>query len=80
MRSPPVAQRPPLVGQDWLDQIFRAKAAHRGGVVRRKIADVEREVGRNALELEVRRRGFHLIECDRDFVILCTAAPLNIIC
>jgi hypothetical protein len=25
--------------------------------------DVEREVGRDALELAVRRRGFHMIEC-----------------
>jgi hypothetical protein len=70
----------PLLGQDWLDQIFRAKAAQTGGVVRRKIADVEREVGRDALELAVRRRGFHMIECGRDFVILCTPAPLRIIC
>ncbi len=69
-----------LEGQDWLDQIFRAKSARTGGVVRRKIVDVEREVGRDALELEVRRRGFHMIECDRDYVILCSSAPMRIIC
>jgi hypothetical protein len=69
-----------LIGQDWLDQIFRAKAAQTGGVVRRKIRDVEREVGRDALELAVRRRGFHLIECDRDFVIICSGAPMRVIC
>ena len=76
-----IMSRPPaLIGQDWLDQIFRAKAAQQGGVVRRKIRDVEREIGRDALELAVRRRGFHLIECDKDFVILCTGAPLRVIC
>lgn len=68
------------LGQDWLDQVFRAKAAQTGGVVRRKIRDVEREIGRAALELEVRRRGYHMIECDRDFVIICSAAPLRVIC
>lgn len=72
--------RPPaMLGQDWLDQIFRAKSARTGGVVRRKIADVEREVGREALELAVRRRGFHMIECDRDFVIICSRAPIKIL-
>ncbi|MEM0935022.1 MAG: N-(5'-phosphoribosyl)anthranilate isomerase [Pseudomonadota bacterium] len=66
--------------QDWLDQVFRAKSAQSGGVVRRKVRDVEREVGRGALELEVRRRGFHMIECGEDFVILCTSAPIRIVC
>ena len=76
-----IMPRPPaLLGQDWLDQVFRAKAAQTGGVVRRKIADVEREIGRDALELAVRRRGYHLIECDRDFVIICSGAPLRVIC
>jgi hypothetical protein len=75
-----VARYPSLIGQDWLDQIFRAKAAQTGGIVRRKIRDVEREVGREALELAVRRRGFHLIECDRDFVIICSGAPMRVIC
>jgi len=67
-------------GQDWLDQIFRAKAATAGGVLRRKVRDVEREIGRDVLELEVRRRGFHLIECGADFVIICNAAPIRILC
>jgi len=68
------------LGADWLDQIFRAKAAMNGGVIRRRVADVEREIGRAAFELEVRKRGFHLIECDGTFAILCSAAPLQIIC
>lgn len=67
-------------GQDWLDQIFRARAATEGGVLRRKVLDVEREIGRDRLELEVRRRGFHMIECDQHFVIICHSAPLRIIC
>jgi hypothetical protein len=76
-----IATQPPaLIGQDWLDQIFRAKSAQTGGVVRRKVRDVERGVGRDALELAVRRRGFHMIECDRDFVIICSSGPKRVIC
>lgn len=71
---------PPALGQDWLDQIFRARSAATGGVLRRRVADVEREIGRDRLELEVRRRGFHMIECGQHFVIICQSAPLRIIC
>jgi len=79
MPSSPCAPAQPL-GQDWLEQIFRAKPAATGGVIRRKIRDVEREIGRDALELAVRRRGFHLLECGADFVIVCNAAPIRIVC
>lgn len=67
-------------GRDWLDQVFRAKTAAQGGVLRRRIADVEREVGRAEFELEVRRRGFRLIECGGHFVVICTRDPIRIIC
>jgi hypothetical protein len=77
-RVPPPGQRP--LGQDWLAQIFRAKTAASGGVIRRSIRDVEREIGRDALELEVRRRGFHLLECGQHFVIVCSPAPIRIVC
>ncbi|MCI2398290.1 N-(5'-phosphoribosyl)anthranilate isomerase [uncultured Aliiroseovarius sp.] len=72
--------RHPALGADWLSQIFRAKAVVTGGVVRRRVRDVEREIGRDALELEVRKRGFHMIECGDHFVILCTRDPVQIIC
>jgi hypothetical protein len=78
MSFPRPAPRP--LGQDWLEQIFRAKAAANGGVIRRKVRDVDREIGRDALELEVRRRGFHLLECGGDFVIVCSSAPIRIVC
>lgn len=76
----PPLSRPRPRKQEWLDQIFRAKSAQTGGVVRRKVADVDREVGRDTLELEVRRRGFHMVECGRDFVIFCSRAPIRMIC
>ena len=66
--------------QLWLDQIFAAKTAAMGGVVRRRVSDVEREIGRHTLELEVRRRGYHLLQCDTHFVIICFNRPLVLIC
>lgn len=71
----------PLNSQDdlWMHQIFLAKSAQNGGVVRRKVADVERKVGRKTFELEVRRRGFHLIEAGGQFIIICTRDPLHLI-
>lgn len=55
----------------WLDQIFSAKAARTGGIVRRSVRDVEREVGRDALLTEVARHNFHLVECAGQFIIIC---------
>jgi len=71
--------RPRPLGQDWLDQIFRAKSADRGGVVRRRIEDVAREIGMDRLELEVRRRGFRMVVCGGHVVIICTAEPVHLI-
>ena len=64
----------------WLDMIFEAKAARTGGVVRRKIAWVDREIGRELFELEVRKRGFHLIEAGSQFIIICDNRPIRMIC
>ncbi len=64
----------------WADSMFAAKAAVNGGVIRRAIRDVDRDIGRAAFELEVRRRGFHLIECDNQYIVICNAGRINVIC
>jgi hypothetical protein len=64
----------------WLAQIFAAKSAHRGGIVRRSVSDVERKVGRARFVNEVRKRGFHLLECDDQFLIICSDCRLKVIC
>lgn len=66
--------------RQWLGQIFSAAAAGRGGIVRRSIRDVESRVGRRILELEVRRRGYHLIECGGQVVIFCDRGEIRLIC
>jgi len=59
-------------------QLFSAKAARTGGVVRRAVRDVENEIGRDALIAEVDRRGFHLIECAGQFIIICAPDHLTV--
>lgn len=63
-----------------MDQVFRAKTAKNGGVIRRKINDVDREIGRERFELEVRRRGFHLMANGHYYIVICNNAPIAMIC
>jgi hypothetical protein len=71
---------PKRISPKWSDKVFSAKAVADRGVVRRAIRDVERDIGRAAFELEVRRRGFHLIECETQFVVICNPGRINVIC
>ena len=70
----------PLLAQAWLDTLFAAKAVGKAGIVRRAVRDVERETGRAAFVAEVRRRGFHLLECGGQFIVICNPGQLQIIC
>lgn len=62
----------------WLSQIFSAHAAQ-GGMVRRSVSWVEREVGRDRFIAEVRRRGFHLISSGNQFIVVCHSGPVEIL-
>ena len=64
----------------WADQLFSAKAVTKGGVVRRAVRDVEREMGREALIAAVQARGFHLVECGGQFIIICNKGHVRLIC
>lgn len=67
-----------LTPVEWLDHIFSAQAALRGGVVRRKVRDVERFVGREMFRDELRKRGYRAVENGADFVIFCNRNPIRI--
>jgi hypothetical protein len=71
---------PPLLAQGWLDELFTVKAVGKGGIVRRAVRDVEREVGRQALIAEVRRKGFHLVECGGQFIVICNPGLMQVTC
>lgn len=75
MRRPAI----PLPSAPWVDQIFSAKAVLRGGVVRRSLRWIEAEVGRASFEDEVRRRGWHLVDCNGQLVVFCTRRPISIL-
>lgn len=64
--------------EGWLRQMFSAKAVHTGGVIRRSVATVEREIGRERLIEEVDRRGFHLIECGGQMVVICNGGRIRL--
>lgn len=63
---------------EWLDHIFSAKSALQGGVVRRKVRDVERYVGLPLFRAELRKRGYRAIRNGGDFVIFCNRYPLHL--
>ena len=75
-RSRPV----PSARDSFLDRLFDAQSAARGGVVRRSVRSVEREVGREALVEAVRARGFHLVECGDQFIVICNTGLLRVVC
>ena len=63
----------------WIAQMFSTKAARRGAVVRRSVAWVDREVGRDRFIAEIRRRGFHLVRTADQFIVICHGGPIDIL-
>ena len=66
------------VSDSWIAEIFSAKAALTGGVIRRNRKWVEAEVGLAAFESTVRARGFHLIEAGEQLVVICHSGPVHL--
>ena len=71
---PPIHSDP----EAWIRQIFSAQAA-KGGVVRRSIAWVDREIGRERFFDEVWRRGFHLLASSNQFIVICNRDPVQVL-
>ncbi|NNE51878.1 MAG: N-(5'-phosphoribosyl)anthranilate isomerase [Sulfitobacter sp.] len=68
-----------LSADQWMRQLFSSRAARDGGVVRRKVRDVERIVGCQAFEAEVRRRGFRAMQNGAQYVVFCNKVALRLI-
>ena len=64
----------------WMLQLFTAKTAREGGIVRRQIQDVERIVGRANFERELRRRGYHAVENAGQYVVFCNNEAVQVLC
>jgi len=69
----------PMSPEYWLRQLFSSRAARDGGIVRRKVRDVERILGRDAFMREMQRRGFSVVENGGQFVIFCNRDDLRIV-
>lgn len=75
-----MSRLPDIVSPEmWLRQLFSARVALDGGVVRRKVRDVERIIGRERFEYEVRRRGFRAIENAGHYIVLCNRETVRLI-
>lgn len=64
---------------EYINQIFRAKAVENGGIVRRKIVNVEKFASTRHLVKEVETRGFHLIETGDQYVIICNSGNFRLL-
>ncbi|MDX5351011.1 MAG: N-(5'-phosphoribosyl)anthranilate isomerase [Paracoccaceae bacterium] len=62
----------------WIDLVFSAKAAQ-GGVVRRAIGWVGTEVGHDRFIAEVKRRGFHLLVTQSQYIVVCNPGPVRML-
>lgn len=63
---------------EFINQIFEAKAVANGGIVRRKIANVQKYASFSYLLKEVEARGFHLIETGDQYVIICNSGNFKL--
>jgi hypothetical protein len=69
----------PLSPSQWTLDLFSSRAACAGGVIRRKSRDIERYVGREAFDNELKRRGFHAIENAGQMVNFCNQEPIRVV-
>ena len=66
-----------LSSDQWISHLFSSQAAREGGVIRRKVRDVERYVGREPFLGEMKRRGFPVVENAGQLVIFCNREPIR---
>jgi hypothetical protein len=68
----------PLSPEAWFRHLFSSQSARDGGVVRRKVRDMERMVGRDAFAAEIRRRGYSAVENAGQIIVFCNAEPVKV--
>ena len=64
----------------WIEEIFSAKAVSKGGVIRRDMTWIDREIDRDRFVSEVRARGFHLVETGGQWIVICNPGFFRVIC
>ena len=63
----------------WFRHLFSSKSALDGGVVHRKVRDMERMVGREKFQAEIKRRGFSAVENAGHVIVFCNAEPVTVL-
>lgn len=66
-----------LSPERWIAHLFASQSAREGGIVRRRIRDIERYVGRENFLAEMKRRGFPVVENAGQFLIFCNQEPIR---
>jgi hypothetical protein len=66
--------------EGWIAEVFSAKSVARGGVIRRDLRWIDREIGRDRFIAKVRARGFHLVETGGQWIVICNTSFLRVVC
>lgn len=74
-----MASKNPPSGDAWISQIFQAKVAKNGGLVRRKITSVEKHASEERLLFAVKKRGFHMVRIGDWYVVLCNEGDVKVV-
>lgn len=69
-------QDSPLDPDQWVRDVFSAKAVLRGEVIRRKARDIERYAGWDRFLAEIARRGFRAVRNGGQVVVFCNREPV----
>lgn len=69
---------PPQSPDHWLYAAFTSTTATTGGVIKRRISDIDRIVGRERFLSEVRSRGFQAVENGDNLIVFCNGQPVRL--
>jgi len=61
----------------WLMGLFSADEVRKGGIVRRRVRDVNKCSSLKDLKKEVGRRGFHLFRTGNQYIVVCNKGDLR---
>lgn len=68
----------PIDPEKWMRDIFSSKSARDGLVVRRKLRDIDRFIGREQFVQELNRRGYRAVENSGQIIIFCNQDPVRL--
>ncbi|MDT8855762.1 N-(5'-phosphoribosyl)anthranilate isomerase [Paracoccaceae bacterium Fryx2] len=63
----------------WIAEVFAAQAVRKGGVIRRNVHWIAREIGCERFVEEVRQRGFRLLETGDQWIVICHGGGVRLL-